>query len=262
MPTPPLGASPRAVVEATAQHLRRAESLVLLLDYDGTLVPFAPTPELAEPDPPLLALLGGLAARRDTAVHVVSGRLRDGLERWLGALPVWLHAEHGLWSRAPAGAWTCLEVPETGWREAVHRILLDFVERTPGSLLEEKTASMAWHYRMAEPRFGAAQAEALTLRLRAVLGDEPVEILQGAEVIEVRPHALHKGRLVELARARSAPGSLLVAVGDDRTDEDLFSALPPGSVAIHVGPLSSSAPVRLADVLAARAFLRSVLETG
>jgi trehalose 6-phosphate synthase/phosphatase len=61
--------------------------LFLLLDYDGTLVPFAPTPDLAEPDDKLILLLQELAARPLTEVHMVSGRSRETLERWLGALP-------------------------------------------------------------------------------------------------------------------------------------------------------------------------------
>ena len=88
--------------EALAARIGAAAVLVLLLDYDGTLVPFAPIPALAEPDDQLVALLRDLADRPNTEVHVVSGRTQEALERWLGALPIGLHAEHGLLSR-PAG---------------------------------------------------------------------------------------------------------------------------------------------------------------
>jgi trehalose 6-phosphate synthase/phosphatase len=257
---PALAPSPPTVVEATARRIRQAESVLLLLDYDGTLVPFAPTPELAAPDRPLLTLLHALAARARTTVHVVSGRLRDTLERWLGDLPVWLHAEHGVWTRPPGGEWTSVELPKTAWREPVLRILEDFTARTPGSLVEEKTASLAWHYRVAEPEFGAVQAKELMMHLMAILSNEPVELLPGDKVVEVRPHGLHKGTLVGPALAHAPAGSLVVALGDDRTDEDLFGALPAEAIAIHVGPQPSAAPIRLTDVPAARLFLRSLLE--
>jgi trehalose 6-phosphate synthase/phosphatase len=155
-----------------------------------------------------------------------------------------------------------MDRPETAWREPALRLLSDFAARTPGALVEEKTVSLAWHYRMARPRVGAARAEELTLRLRAMLAGDPVEILSGAQVIEIRPSALHKGRMVQRVLAHCAAASLLAAIGDDRTDEDLFAALPPGSVAIHVGPLPSTAPLRLRDVAAARALLRSLLKTS
>ena len=100
---PPRGlpAGTQAAREALTKRLGETEGLLLLLDYDGTLVPFAATPDLARPDPGLVTLLGAVSARPDTEVHVVSGRAREALDHWLGHLPVWLHAEHGFWSRAP-----------------------------------------------------------------------------------------------------------------------------------------------------------------
>jgi trehalose 6-phosphate synthase/phosphatase len=249
------GLSPAPAMRAAVERARAAPRLALLLDYDGTLVPFAPTPDVAAPDPELLALLRRLAARPRTEVHLVSGRKRGTLERWFGALPFGLHAEHGFWTRAPGGEWAGAQVSVSQWREPVLAILRDFAERTPGSLIEEKTAGFAWHYRGAEPEFGRAQAKELSLHLQTLLGNVPVEILPGDMVLEIRPHGIHKGRAVSQVLARSTPDTLLLAVGDDRTDEDLFAALPDGSIAVHVGPSPSRAPLRIRDVAQARALL-------
>ncbi|HSD19765.1 MAG TPA: bifunctional alpha,alpha-trehalose-phosphate synthase (UDP-forming)/trehalose-phosphatase [Anaeromyxobacter sp.] len=249
--------SPQAV-RAAIDRARAAPRLALLLDYDGTLVPFAPTPELAAPDAALLDLLRRLAARPRTQVDVVSGRPRATLQRWLGALPIGLHAEHGFWSRTPGGEWVGAEVPVVAWREPVIAILREFAERTPGSVVEEKTAGVAWHYRSADPEYGAAQAKELSLHLQTLLSNVPIEILQGDKVIEVRPHGIHKGRAVVAAVARAGEGALFLALGDDRTDEDLFAALPPGNIAIHVGPAPSRAQLRILDVRAARALLEEI----
>ena len=209
----------------------------------------------------MLALLGRLAARPDTEVHVVSGRKRSTLERWFRALDVGLHAEHGYWSRAPGGRWVGAELPAPEWREPVLAILRDFAERTPGSLIEEKTAGLAWHYRAADPEFGASQANELALHLSTFLSNVPVEILPGDMVLELRPHGIHKGRAVTEVLARAAASTLLLAMGDDRTDEDLFAALPDGSVAIHVGPAPSRAQLRIRDVAAARQLLGRIAES-
>ncbi len=252
------GLSTPAAVGAAVDRALAAPRLGLLIDYDGTLVPFTPTPDLAAPDAGLLALLRRLAARPGTEVHVVSGRKRSTLERWLGSLPLGLYAEHGFWTRLLGGDWTAAEMPVSEWREPVLAILRDFAERTPGSLIEEKTAGFAWHYRTADPEYGAAQAKELTLHLSTLLGNAPVEILPGDMVIEVRPHGINKGRAVAQVLAHSAPDTLLLAMGDDRTDEDLFAALPDGSVAVHVGPSASRAPIRIRDVSAARALLTRI----
>jgi trehalose 6-phosphate synthase/phosphatase len=193
-------------------------------------------------------------------VHVVSGRTRETLESWLGDLPIGLHAEHGLWSRAPgAPDWTAPDLPAAGWRPTVLAILQDFAARTPGSLVEEKTASLAWHYRATDPEYGASQANELRLHLTQILSNEPVQLLAGDHVIEVRPHGLEKGRVPREVAASAPPGALFVALGDDRTDEDLFAALPPDGVAVHVGPGSSQAAIRLPDAASARRFLRALV---
>jgi trehalose 6-phosphate synthase/phosphatase len=251
---------PRALADLKAR-LRAAPSLVLLLDYDGTLVPFASAPELARADAELLDLLAALSKRPGTAVHVVSGRRRETLEHWLGDLPIGLHAEHGYWSRAPdASRWTHAPIETAEWRPQVLVILEEFAASTPGSLVEEKTVGVTWHYRSADPEFGARQARELRLHLTDLLANAPVEILTGAKVIEVRPYGVNKGLVVPEALTAAPAGSLAAAFGDDRTDEDMFAALPDGSVAIHVGPSASRAEWRLATWEDARAFLRSLLE--
>ena len=190
-------APPTEERRALVARMQRARYLLLFLDFDGTLVPFAPLPELAKPDAELLELLAALSARPRTEVHVVSGRSRESLERWLGGLRIGLHAEHGFWSRrAGAQEWICVEEPNLEWRSAVLSILEDWSARTPGSLVEEKSICIAWHYRAADPEFGAHPAKELHIHLRELLSNVPVEILAGDKVIEVRPHAANKGRMV------------------------------------------------------------------
>ncbi len=264
-------ATPEAMTEAASAllarelegrlvELRAAAHLTLLLDYDGTLVPFTLDPTEAAPDPDLLDLLGALAARPGWEVHVVSGRSPGSLDRWLGHLPIALHAEHGFFSRAcGVGEWESVGAPNDGWRKPVRAILADFADRTPGAFVEEKTACVAWHYRAADPEFGALQAKELYQHLSEMLSNLPVEILPGDSVIEVRPHGVHKGSIVAPLVAAAPPGTRFLALGDDRTDEDLFAALPVSGIAVHVGRSRSSAPYRVESVREARSLLRRLL---
>ncbi|EYF06907.1 bifunctional alpha,alpha-trehalose-phosphate synthase (UDP-forming)/trehalose-phosphatase [Chondromyces apiculatus] len=253
------GQSPAEEIEALVTSLRAAPSLVLFLDYDGTLVPFAPTPEKAVPDAELLTLLRALSERPRTRVHVVSGRSQKDLERFFGDLPIALHGEHGLWSRsAPGEDWQRRIDPPTAWREHVRPIFELFASRTPGSLVEDKASSLAWHYRMADPGFGAVQAKELRLHLGALLSNQPVEILQGHKVVEIRVQGVNKGSIVQPALSGDE-GEAALAIGDDQTDEDLFAALPPHGTAVHVGPSDSRAPHRIADQKAVRRLLHRLL---
>jgi trehalose 6-phosphate synthase/phosphatase len=263
--TPPRGlpAGTRAARDALTQRLAETDGLLLLLDYDGTLVPFAATPDLARPDSGLVTLLGSVAARPDTEVHVVSGRARDALEHWLGHLPVWLHAEHGFWSRAPdSREWVPAAEPGGSWREPVLAILRDITARTPGSLIETKTAAIAWHYRMSDPEIGARRANELRVHLNLVLSNQPVEILPGHRLLEIRPYGIHKGRIVTQVSSERLANTAVLAIGDDRTDEDLFAALPAEAITIRVGPGPTRARFRMDGIGPVRELLQTLVDTG
>jgi trehalose 6-phosphate synthase/phosphatase len=253
--------SPRRAIETTTKALVSAPALVLLLDYDGTLVPLTEVPELARPDAAVLTLLSALAQRPHTTVHLVSGRSRDVLEAWLGHLPVGLHAEHGFFSRPiGAGSWDSHAPVDDGWRPRALELLEDFAARTPGSLVEEKRSGLAFHFRAADREFGPRQANELKAHLSTLFANAPVEVMSGDQVVELRPHGAHKGQVVSRVLAGAPPDALVAAFGDDRTDEDLFKALPVGGVAVHVGPLPSVAPVRLGTVADARRVLQALAD--
>jgi trehalose 6-phosphate synthase/phosphatase len=248
-----LAAAP--VADAVIARIRAETLLSLFLDYDGTLTPLMPFPELASPDDDLRELMAALLRKPGIRVHMLSGRARDDLERWFGELPIGLYAEHGLWMRPPHRDWTLLTELAVGWKDQVRAIMEQFVAHTPGSFIEEKTASLAWHYRNTDVEFGSVQAKELRIHLAETLSNVPVEVLKGSKVIEVRMYGVHKGAAVRRVLAENGEGAI-VAMGDDRTDEDMFAALPPGSYSIHVGPRQTGAEYFLPDARAARDFLR------
>ncbi|NNB95252.1 bifunctional alpha,alpha-trehalose-phosphate synthase (UDP-forming)/trehalose-phosphatase [Corallococcus exiguus] len=233
---------------------------VLFLDYDGTLVGFASMPELAAPDAELMTLLQELCARPDISVHIVSGRPRETLDAWFGELPVGLHAEHGLWSRMRRGQpWQALPGVSFEWKPKVKPVLDAFAARVTGSFVEEKTASLAWHYRKVDAEFGALQARELRLLLYEKFSQEPMHILPGDRVVEVRPRGVNKGRVVPEVLKQEAPDVRVVALGDDVTDEDLFAAVPPGGITVHAGNKHTCAAYRVEGPPEVRRFLKALL---
>lgn len=260
---PSVGTRPAQLLDAdgisrVAQRMRAAKHLHLILDYDGTLVPFSSRPELAEPDGELLELLQGLCNRDSISVHIVSGRDRHTVEKWLGAVNADLYAENGWWHRTRTGEWQAAhEDAGTDWKEHLRPILEDFAARTPGAFIEEKTMAFAWHYQGAASEFGMQQAQELRLHLGQLSKEAEVEMLPGAHVVEVRRHGVKKGTLVPTALAQR-PG-LVVAVGDDRSDEDLYAAVPSDGMSIHVGAVPTRARYRMENPQALRGLLRALL---
>jgi trehalose 6-phosphate synthase/phosphatase len=244
------------------QDAQQARRLRLLLDYDGTLVPLARSPELAAPDDELLMLLDGLTASPGIQVDIVSGRSHETLEKWFAGMPVALWAEHGFWHRSrPEAAWQVAFTVPPDWMERIRPILEQFAASTPGSCVEVKSASVAWHYRGAPREFGARQAHELRLLLGDVLSNQPLEVLEGKKVIEVRLRGISKGVVAQRVAEEMRPDTVIVAIGDDRSDEELFRALPHSSLTVAVGRpwTSTSATYRLEDHRAVRRILRSLL---
>jgi trehalose 6-phosphate synthase/phosphatase len=240
-------------------RISSAEKVILFLDYDGTLVPLRPRPEDAVPDGDLLNLLEELSSCPGTEVHILSGRTRESMDRWLGSLSVFLHAEHGLWSRAPRTIdWTSHLAAPDSWKTKILPIFRGFTKSTPGSSIEEKSAGLVWHFRQAEPVLGAARAKELRLLLFELLSNVAVQVIAGDKVVEVRPQGIDKGSAIRRVLASRSPETLAVAVGDDRTDEDMFRALPEPGYGFHVGPQPSRAARRLADPFAARSLLDAI----
>ena len=245
----------RELVESIA----KAEKFGLSIDYDGTLVPFARIPSLAAPDAELLNLIAALAARPGAHVQIVSGRAREEIDRWFGRFAVELYAEHCLWWRAkPGDDWVNSGRIDTTWHATVLPILEDTARRTSGSTIEKKSNSIAWHYRTCEPEIAARRVHELKQKLAMVLPDLGLESLDGSRVLEIRAKGIGKFIAGKRLGEELAAGTPIVAIGDDVTDEDLFSALPEGAVSIHVGGGPSIAKYRLEDPNAVRALLRQL----
>jgi trehalose 6-phosphate synthase/phosphatase len=217
-----------------AEDYRRASTRLILLDYDGTLVPFHRDPLKARPDEDLIGTLVALAEAPGTQVVIISGRDRDRLEGWFGRLEVGLVAEHGVWLKEPGGEWRVVENLKTDWKEQVRPLLELYVDRTPGAFIEEKSYSLTWHYRRADPGLAAMRAREIRDALVNLTRNLSIGVMEGSKVLEVKELGVSKGRAVSKWMAR-AGWDFILAVGDDWTDEDMFAALPEWAYSIKVG---------------------------
>jgi trehalose 6-phosphate synthase/phosphatase len=244
-------------VSEIARMVCGAPRVVIVLDYDTTLVPVAKVPDLALPDNELLVLLAALAERADTTLHLVSGRPREIMDGWFGHLPVSLWAEDGVHHRPIGSSWESTMAVPPDWDRRVVPILQQFTASTPGSLVERKSASVAWHYRIAHPEFGARQAHELRMLLGDALSNQPLEVVEGNKVIEVRLRGVSKAAVAAHLSAKSE-SSVILAVGDERFDGDLFRGLPASSVRVSIGA-GRGRYLQVEDHRAVRELLRSLL---
>lgn len=212
----------------------KAKRRKLVIDYDGTLVPLVSYAQ--PPSAHLLSLLTVLTSDQANEVCIVSGRERGTLDKWFGNIPrLWMVAEHGYWFRKGSDvAWKELAPIGTDasvheWKETVLPILEQYSEATDGSFIQTKESAYVWHYRDADPDFGAWQAKELLDHLDSVLHGDGVDVISGNGTVEIKPKGVHKGlvidELLNVDEAASNVADFVLAVGDDKSDEDMFSAV-------------------------------------
>jgi trehalose 6-phosphate synthase/phosphatase len=213
---------------------RKADTRLIILGYDGTLVPFRARPRKAAPDQELVDLLNALAADPANDVVITSGRMRQALNDWFGSMDVSLMACHGAWLKPKGEDWRLIENLDNTWKEQLCPIFQLFKDRTPGSTVEEKDYALAWHYRNAEPELAALRAGEFKDILFSYTGDLNLDILEGKSVLEIKPVNVSKARAVSTWLSRGS-WQFILAAGDDNNDEAMFSQLPKNSYTIKIG---------------------------
>jgi len=233
---------------------RTSKDRLIFLDYDGTLVNFTPKPEAAIPDAELLSTLRALAEVSTNELVIVSGRDRGTLNNWFGIPGISIIAEHGIWIRRREGAWEMTESLQNDWKSDIKPILELYVDRTPGSFIEEKDYSLVWHYRMAESELAKTRAMELKSILFDLTAHKGLTILEGSNVLEIKNAGYNKGRAA-MEWLHSGKWDFIMAVGDDQTDEYLFDVLPEDAYSIKVGMIQSKAHYNLNSVRQVRELL-------
>ncbi|UOQ52110.1 bifunctional alpha,alpha-trehalose-phosphate synthase (UDP-forming)/trehalose-phosphatase [Hymenobacter cellulosivorans] len=219
----------------------KAPRRLLFLDYDGTLAPFTKNPQHARPDDELRHLLRALSAEPRNRVVIISGRDRNTLFSWLGDLPLDFITEHGVWLRASGEDqdWAMLQPMTNTWKQEIRPIMELLVSRTAGSFIEEKEYSLVWHYRRADVELGAVRARELTSHLNFLASNTDLQVLEGNKVVEIKNAGVNKGAAAARWLA-TYPADFILAIGDDRTDEDTFQAMPEDAYTVKVGETGRS----------------------
>src|ERR1700722_11757409 len=222
------------------RHYLHSSNRCLLLDYDGTLVPFSRIPSEAAPDNAVKDMLLRLSSDTRNHVVVISGRDTASLDRWLGALPVTLVAEHGASFKARNGSWQQMVSVSDMWKEEIRRIMQLFVLRCAGSFIEEKTNTIAWHYRNTQGGLGFSRSRELMNNLSQLIQNTTLQVIDGNKVIEVRISGFDKGA-TSLKIVHEMDPDFVLCIGDDTTDEDMFKALDGEAYTIKVNTGATAA---------------------
>ena len=206
------------------------KKILFFLDFDGTLSPIASHPKEVKLESKTLELLQLLKKHQNCDFVIISGRDKEFLEEEFidQDFGFKLAACHGAYSYVPnEHAWiNNISNSPLRWKDNVFEILDLYTKRTPGSFIEDKGHAITWHYRQSPKDFSDFLATKLFLELEENLANTPAVVSRGKKIIEIKSIHASKGFFVEkwLQDLKTKP-EVVIALGDDTTDEDMFYAL-------------------------------------
>ncbi|MGC9343383.1 MAG: trehalose-phosphatase, partial [Bacteroidales bacterium] len=250
------------VISNIINEYKKADRKVLFLDYDGTLVNYERNPRKAKPDKELYEILDQLSRHENNHVVLVTGRDKDTFNEWFSSRNYTLIAEHGAWMKEPDKEWVKTDNGKMNneWKELMIPIMNFTRDRTPGSIVEEKSHSIAWHYRNSDPDQGALRAMELKEELNSLISNLNLEVIEGNKFLEIKNSAFNKGKAA-MDYSRRNSFDFILAIGDDFTDEYLYEELPESAFTLKVGHSKTLAKYSLESFKEARSILKEIKNT-
>ena len=212
---------------------KNAQKKLFLLDYDGTLVSFNEKPELAIPSVKLLKILEKITKIPNTDLVIISGRDQIFLDKWFGSMDITLVAEHGYFIKREKWIENINNQNNKDWIHNFLPIFNSFSDRTPGTFVEQKRNSLVWHYRKVDPEL----ANKRVVELKTVIKDlapDNISLLDMDKAIEIKNIYINKGNAVLDIISKNSYDFIL-CIGDDVTDENMFTSLSEDAYTIKVG---------------------------
>ena len=240
---------------------KQSKERLIFLDYDGTLVGFFENPDDSKPDQELIEILEHLTKDINNHIVIISGRGRQSLEEWMKPYTLDIIAEHGVWIKRMDKPFKTFIKINASWKKEILSLLERYVNRTPGSFVEEKDYSLVRHYRKVETGLGEVRTRELTSHLKYMTANENLEVLEGDMIVEIKNSEINKGKAAQKLMKIYPDADFLLALGDDFTDEDTFKAMPEEAYTIKVGTSASEAKFSVNSYKEVRKFFNEIIKS-
>ena len=247
--------------EEIKHDYKKSEERLIFLDYDGTLVGFNENPDDSKPDQELIEILEHLTKDINNHIVIISGRGRQSLEEWMKPYTLDIIAEHGVWIKRMNKPFKTFIKINASWKKETLSLLERYVNRTPGSFVEEKDYSLVWHYRKVETGLGEVRTRELTSHLKYMTANENLDVLEGDMIVEIKNSEINKGKAAQKLMKIYPEADFLLALGDDFTDEDTFKAMSEEAYTIKVGTSASEAKFSVNSYKEVRKLFNNIIKS-
>ena len=246
-------------------HIIKAKKVLIFLDYDGTIVPITSTPQEVKLPKLSRTLLKNINHQHTISVGVVSGRSLEELKNQIHIPGLIYAGNHGLEWEINGKKHRLRNLSKyLRHLSRVKKILLHLVRDYPGVIIEDKRFTLAIHYRKIDRKLLSSFRTYLHSLLNPLLGSLPIRLSEGKKIYEIRPATgWTKGDFVEFVInkiVQTSSNYLVIYIGDDITDEDVFAKLS-NIVSVKVGRGKTEAKYYLTNYQETILFLKWVLDT-
>ena len=250
----------KSIREEIVEKYKTAGNRLVLLDYDGTLVKHTSIPYTTRLSEHLFDILIKIVGTPKTELFIITGRSHKDIDKILDHLPIDIVAEHGAMIKEN-GIWNNKINDGCAWKNTIIPLLNQVTLACPKSFIEEKSYSLAWHYRNAEPKSGFDHSRELIRILESNINSFNLKILDGNKVVEIMAKEVGKGSAVQKLFERNNYDFIL-SIGDDVTDEEMFEYFLniTNAFTIKVGSGSSFARYNLAGINDVLSLLKHLSE--
>ncbi len=250
------------------KRLWSAKGILLLLDFDGTLTPIVKRPEEAELSPEMEGILKFLAKKKGFEVAIISGRSLSDLKQKIKIRNIIYVGNHGMEIERKGKKFIYPQASKSipTMRE-LKKILKARLGSIKGTIVEDKRVGLAVHYRMVKNSDVPELKRTVRQIFRPFMEKKKIKIGHGKKILEAKPPIIwDKGKAASmLLDSFKQEKPLSFYLGDDKTDEDAFSALDGKGITVFVGkPRKSKANFFLKNVGEVGIFLKrlSALKVG
>lgn len=240
------------------KSLLEKEKVLLMMDYDGTVVPIAKTPAQAVLSGTSRKLFEKAARSPSLRFAFISGRSLSEIKKMAAIKGIFYAGNHGLEIEGPGIGFVHKKAKAlSGELRTLFEKLSKSLCDHKGVLVEDKSLSISVHFRLADP----SCEKILISKIRDAVNKKTFRLSSGKKVIEIRPKQnWNKGNAVKVLMRRFK-GYYPVYLGDDRTDEDAFSVLKKKGLSIFVGqPKKTLATYYLKDHREVRSLVKMIVQ--
>jgi trehalose-phosphatase len=237
-------------IQSVNELIHAREKTIILTDFDGTLTPIRKHPDLAALSEEIRRTLIKFSQDKALFLGIITGRSLKQIKKLVNIRDVLYVANHGIELEGPGIRSTCPEAKKarsTLWH--MYMRLFKSLRHIKGIYVEDKGLSVSLHYRAVKKK---GDVEYVTKTLQTItkpfLDRNMLLVHTGKMVYEIRPPVKwNKASAIQWLFTHYFTGefskdALLIYIGDDKADIEVFDSLRGKGLTIFVGnPANMSA---------------------